>query len=355
VREALAAMLVRVDLDEPLFTADDAARLPVGAWDDLLAAGLVRPAAIAVSVPCGSCADAHEEAVRWTRAPRGRPSRPYIPCPEVGSDWVEPERLARWAVDLDGLARAAADAIGAAGGVEDLLTGELWLLGHVRVGGDLREVFLGRRLARVAVAARVAACERLRRAVAPVLLAAGNLPPSATWSADAPVVLTLASVVDLVHGRLAAVPGYLAAAVGRPQADPGAGQVSEPAGPVFPTPRGATWSDVEIRFRDGHTISIRVLGARGIYTYAQLGLTNRTNGAPDKQWLLLEAMSREHGALTWNNAFRDHRNKKRRARLSERLVAFFGIDDGDPITYDKVVGGWRTRFKLQPEGEVGAA
>jgi hypothetical protein len=33
-------------------------------------------------------------------------------------------------------------------------------------------------------------------------------------------------------------------------------------------------------------------------------------------------------------------------------VAFFGIDDGNPITYEKALGGLSTRFNLRPEGDT---
>ncbi len=114
----------------------------------------------------------------------------------------------------------------------------------------------------------------------------------------------------------------------------------------FPTPAGATWGDVRIRFLDGHTVSVQVRERSGRFGYADLGMVNTKNNAPTVAWELLRTIAEERGHLTWasRKASADHR--KRKQVLADRLRAFFGIE-GDPFEVDD--GGWRARFVLEPD------
>ncbi|MCI0341371.1 MAG: hypothetical protein L0216_09530 [Planctomycetales bacterium] len=116
----------------------------------------------------------------------------------------------------------------------------------------------------------------------------------------------------------------------------------------FPTPPEATWPDVEIRLRDGETVSVRVLGARGVFNYTQMGMASKKNGAPTLQWALLRAFADENGVLTWASKHAGRRNQKRRENLAKDLQRFFRIE-GDPIEYGDSEKGWRVRFRLQNE------
>jgi len=59
----------------------------------------------------------------------------------------------------------------------------------------------------------------------------------------------------------------------------------------FVTPPEATWKDGNIQFIDGHSVSIRVKGESGIYNYAQMGMVDKSNDNPTKQWDLLYSFS----------------------------------------------------------------
>ena len=120
-----------------------------------------------------------------------------------------------------------------------------------------------------------------------------------------------------------------------------------PAVIPFPRPDGVQWSQVKIRFKDGHTLSARVLGEWGTYNYAELGMVNRNNGNPTVQWELLRTFAEWDGILTWDSPQADRVNQKRKERLSKALRKFFGID-GDPITWDDKAKAWRTRFQIEP-------
>ncbi len=112
----------------------------------------------------------------------------------------------------------------------------------------------------------------------------------------------------------------------------------------FPTPTGAAWKDVEIRFRDGHTVSVRALGQEGVFNYTQMGMANRKNAEPTLQWRLLKSFAEARGTLTWGSPDAHRRNQKRRENLARDLRVFFRID-GDPIAATPD-GGWQVRFTL---------
>jgi hypothetical protein len=347
VREepALDHVLHRVDLDPARFTADEAARLPRDAWRSILASGLVRPAGTAETAECDWCAGAHAEDVEYEAESPGEPPRPYITCPEFGSVDVEPERLLQWDVDAVRFAEALAAALACAGRVEEIVPGRLWLLGRIDVRGRAREAFFARRLAWPRDAKEtVGACPRLLAAVAPVVLVAENVPAPEFWRATAPRVLTVAALATIADGRLVVDRAYLAGACGDDAAASGEDVV---ATPPFPTPRGASWSDVDIRVRDGESVSVRVRDERRVVTFVEMGMADGRTKLPDKQWRLLEAYAARGGALTWErNADVGRRNKKRTERLAAALRAYFGIP-GDPIEYVEATKGWRTRFALR--------
>lgn len=114
----------------------------------------------------------------------------------------------------------------------------------------------------------------------------------------------------------------------------------------FATPSGATWEQIEIRFKDGHTVSVKALAEQGVFNYSQMGMANRKNAEPTVQWKLLKTFAEARGHLTWKSPDAHRKNQKRREVLSKDLCAFFRIE-GDPIASDG--GGWRVRFKLHDE------
>lgn len=116
----------------------------------------------------------------------------------------------------------------------------------------------------------------------------------------------------------------------------------------FATPPGSAWGDVALRFRDGHTVSVRVREERGIFSYAQMGMASKKNAEPTVQWTLLRSFARGNGLLTWQSPDATRENQKRRENLARDLGRFFRIDD-DPIAPTEDGKGWRVRFSLHPE------
>ena len=118
----------------------------------------------------------------------------------------------------------------------------------------------------------------------------------------------------------------------------------------FPTPADAVWGNVYIRFKDGHTVSIKVKSAGGVFNYTQMGMANKKNGEPTKQWKLLEAFAEGKGFLNWDSPQADRKNQKRRETLATNLLDFFHIaSDGDPFCMTDDGKGWKARFHLFPE------
>ena len=118
--------------------------------------------------------------------------------------------------------------------------------------------------------------------------------------------------------------------------------------PFFPTPPDARWTDVEIQFCDGETVSILVKEARGRYSYSDMGMSHTRSKKPTKQWELLRAFAVNHGILDWDSRQAHRRNKKRRELLGRNLQAFFRIE-GDPFRLNRDGKGWTALFAVLPE------
>ncbi len=82
----------------------------------------------------------------------------------------------------------------------------------------------------------------------------------------------------------------------------------------FPTPPGATWENVSIRFVDGHKVAVRVKSETGVFNFTQMGMANSKNGEPTVQWELLRSFAEEQGELTWASRKADSNNKKRKVQ-----------------------------------------
>lgn len=116
----------------------------------------------------------------------------------------------------------------------------------------------------------------------------------------------------------------------------------------FPTPPDATWEDVSIKFKDGHTVSVKVGDAAGTYNYTQMGMADERNGNPTKQWKLLESFATAHGKLGWGHSDAARKNQKRRETLAENLRDFFRIE-GDPFRWTKDGKAWEAHFMIMVE------
>jgi hypothetical protein len=124
---------------------------------------------------------------------------------------------------------------------------------------------------------------------------------------------------------------------------------SEDAYPIafFPTPADATWADVNIRFFDGHSVSISVKDKGGIYNFTQMGMCKKTSATPTAQWKLLEAFAEGHGVLDWESEHAGRNQKKQKHFLSQTLRRFFRLED-EPFRYVSEYKGWEALFVIEP-------
>jgi hypothetical protein len=154
------------------------------------------------------------------------------------------------------------------------------------------------------------------------------------------------SIGMLEHGRLAATEDVKRAIDRfRQRVIPVSG--TETSAVFFPTPAGTGWSQVQIRLVDGHTASIVVGTAHGVYNFAQMGMANMKSGNPSVQWELLKAFAAGYGIITWRSRQADRRNQKRRELLARSLREFFRIDSDPFLPHDN---GWRARFTVSGPG-----
>jgi hypothetical protein len=116
----------------------------------------------------------------------------------------------------------------------------------------------------------------------------------------------------------------------------------------FPTPPDASWGEVSIRFKDGHTVSIKAKSAGGVFNYTQMGMANKKNGNPTVQWELLKTFADERGILDWSSNKAHRHNQKRRELLAANLRDFFRIE-GDPFHLTDDGKGWQARFLISPD------
>ncbi|HAU37996.1 MAG TPA: hypothetical protein DCX07_09810 [Phycisphaerales bacterium] len=156
--------------------------------------------------------------------------------------------------------------------------------------------------------------------------------------------LSLDELIGDGDGRLSLLDGHSAAGV---FAEFRAAHVPEPEAEdgtaFFPTPAGARWEHVSIRFIDRHSVYINVQGVTGKYHCAQMGMARKNNAKPTVQWDLLEAFAEGHGRLDWRNSKASRKNQKRKENLAADLQRFFRID-GDPFALEG--DGWRARFAV---------
>ena len=116
----------------------------------------------------------------------------------------------------------------------------------------------------------------------------------------------------------------------------------------FATPANAAWTDVQMKFVDGETMSIKVGDVAGTFLYSEIGMVDGRNKRPNKQWGLLRSFAKGYGIMIWKSPDADRRNQKRREYLARDLKLFFRID-GEPIVLTNDKKGWRTVFSIEPD------
>lgn len=345
--DLLRQLWERADAGAARFTADEVAFWPSGWLDQLSAAGLLRPEAPARSVVCDACSEGHAEEIQWIESPPGTGRRAYIMCPTAGRVRVEPGQLRQWGVDLARVAELTAAALGAAGGVEELVSGRVWLLGKLFAGDRSREVFLACGLHRRDGGDVVGRCARLSAAAAPVVLVPAFVPPREVWPEAPPVVVPLSALLTLDGTQVVIdrphLDGALGAAPGKPRSP----------SPVrsFPTPAGATWEDVVLTLAE-HGLHIAVRGVQRVFTFQEAGFEDRRRrNVPNQLWALLQIFARRGGLLSVGAAGVPKHLKQIVGKLDTLLVQLIQLD-GKAFRFSRNEQHYRANFHIGTEAGV---
>lgn len=200
--DALATLWERTDLQSPAIDGDEALRLNDGDIARLISAGLIRETQAATSVTCDACDLGHVEDVVFIDMPADAGVRAYIMCPDNGRVRVPIERLRRWELDFDGMARGVARAIASEGAPEEIVAARVWFVGKAVFANRSRDVFLARGLTWLDSHDILAQASRLTMSGAPLVFVAGAMPQPAVWGTNVPPVLPLSAVLSLNGNRL---------------------------------------------------------------------------------------------------------------------------------------------------------
>jgi hypothetical protein len=125
---------------------------------------------------------------------------------------------------------------------------------------------------------------------------------------------------------------------------------------LFSTPPGAEWSQITIKFTDGHTARVTCktgdTRASQLYNFTQMGMADGRTASPNKQWELLQGFADERGQFTWDNPKANRNQKKQKQELKKVLQKFFGIYDSDPFEDfkdHKQRVCYRSKLNISPE------
>ena len=344
--DPLTVLWDRADARQAKFSGDEVLVLGEGVMEILSRWGLVHPIENAQSVPCDACAESHFEEVTYVESPPGSGVRAYLHCPEHGRVRVPLDRLRQWEVDFDGLATAVAQVLELAGDVEEITAGRLWLLGKATIAAESREIFLARGLTWEDAHDAIGGNSRLNAARLAIVLVAGETPRDTVWSGDAPPVVALRGMVGLDGEGLTVDRGHIESLVPRGRKKAHAVRLVS-----FPTPLGASWSDVRLILTE-NGLRVEVKGKPKDYTFQEAGFEERRKGGvPDRLWVLLRAFAIHGGVLPFKAVEPKRRTNLKQyvSDLRDRLTALLPNIDGDPISYQKDECAYRTAFKVRSE------
>jgi len=343
----------RAEVDEPVFTYDEAHRPMAGVFDRLTRMGLLRETDKADCFLCDNCSEPHSEEVIWisnVRSPSGM--SPIIRCPEVGAVDIDPERLRQWVIDLQRLAELVSAGLELSGPVEPALARGLWALGRRHLAGRFREFFLAAGVDHYNVPTVIQQADRIATAVSPVLLVPSSVPKPDTLVGGKLPVFSLATLASIEEDRLHLDIGFIEDALPQERvATRGKDLRSQPVAP------DAEWSELHLVV--GETaLTMRINGSSRELSVEDLGFADQRKGdvAGDKGWHLLRMFAQKGGAVVLAEIAAKESERQRVQKqiriLRQRLQTVFPIQ-GDPIRCDRAQERYQCAFQVSQMVESG--
>ena len=333
-----------------LFGYDDVVDWPAGTLEALTEAGVLSTAQHARSVICDGCDEACREDLEFVEGHAGGLVRAYVVCrlrDDIGRVAVPLERLQRWAVDPNALAKVLAELVNAYGAVEELVRDRLWWLGQSKVRGRRVDVFLAVGAARPDADRVLGNVERVKECSSPLILVPWDSPLRSVFGIAAKA-LSLARLLTFEDGSLC---------IDRPEIEKAIGK--EPAKRTqdvvpFPTPDGLTWQRLLIEFQNDEVVKIEAGSVVDHKTFADMGFADRRKKSeePDKLWVVFRVLAKEEGRIRWGDdseippAQRENL-KTNVSDIRKRLRAYFPTIPGDPFKPYRKVKAYETKFVLR--------
>jgi len=123
----------------------------------------------------------------------------------------------------------------------------------------------------------------------------------------------------------------------------------------FPSPEGATWEKVKIRFLSNVAVELTAGKIREGRQYTEIGFIDNRNKSYNLLWLVLASFAKYNGEISWNTPnlhIRVNKNLKKHVhRLGKHLMQLFQIKEEKPFEYCKEIKGYRTKFKIELTNE----
>jgi hypothetical protein len=330
---------VRCEHPEPIFSADELQWTQPEELERFRVHGFLREAAMATRVVCDACDDGHAEDVVWIRNTETGLLAPFLPCPEVGGTPVSPERLRRWAIDLDLTADELRNRLGLVGHLAPLLPGRVWSLGRRHLAGRFRDFFFVCGATWLDTHTLWDRCRHIEDAPSPVILVPTRPPGGDAWRAKGAPVFRLADVGGFTEFGLTLDLAYIEDAVPRDVCAVPAKSVSS-----FPVPDGATWDEVRITVRETAVVA-ELRGTSREFGIEELGFA----AADDRLWQLLCVFARLGGQTPPRNTSVSDKDaltlRKQVSNLRQRLATIFPIA-GRSINSVHGTGAYRCIFKI---------
>ena len=338
MQSAWKTLLSRLASSETVIGADDARQWGHGEWQQVVKLGLLRETTTATALLCQECEEHCWCDVGWSADGR----RSFLPCPRGYTIDVAPERLRRWLVDPDVLARLQAAALELTGPVEQRGT-SVWSLGRRVLAGRFRDFLLAlddSNDGALQVAAGYAA---------PVVFVPDSYRAERVNGLP---VFSLEDVSSLDAGRLILDLSYIEDALPRETTVEKTKKVRS-----ISVPEDAIWQDVRIEVGE---LALRV-SVRGVWherSLEECGLSDgrKEDVAGDRGLQVLWLFARRRGRFNPRDIAQATEEKtpfkNQVSQLRRRLRGILAIT-GDPIPYEKSSGEYRCVFGVALESDRG--